>query len=152
MLVPKADGTWRFCTDFRKVNCVTKCDCFPLPRIEDCIDCIGNLQFVSKFDLLKEYWQVPLSEQAKAISAFVTPDGLHQYTVMPFGMRNALATFQRMINHVIAGLKGCAAYLDDVVVYSQTLEEHVIQLRSFLHRLQEANLTVNLMKSEVLSC
>ena len=72
----------RFCTDFRKVNCVTKSDCFPLPRIEDCIDSIGNSQFVSKFDLLKGYWQVPLSEQAKAISAFVAPDGLYQYTVM----------------------------------------------------------------------
>jgi len=91
---------------------------------------------------------VPLSAQAKAISAFVTPDGLYQYTVMPFVMRNAPATFQRMINHVIAGLEGCAAYLDDVVVYSQTLEEHVIQLHSFLHRLQEANLTINVIKSE----
>ena len=67
VLVPKADGTWRFCTDFRKANNVTKSDCFPLPRIEDCIDRIGSSQFVSKFDLLKGYWQVPLSERAKAI-------------------------------------------------------------------------------------
>ena len=115
MLVLKADGTWRFCTYFQKVNSVTKCDCFPLPRIEDCIDCIGSSQFVSKFDLLKGYLQVPLSERAKVISAFATPDRLYQYTVMPFGMRNALATFQRMINYVISGLEGCAAYLDVVV-------------------------------------
>ena len=107
MLVPKADGTWRFCTDFWKVNNVTKSDCFPLPRIEDCIDCIGSSQFVSKFDPLKGYWQVPLSERARAIYAFATPDGLYQYTVMPFGMRNAPATFQRMINQVISGLWLC---------------------------------------------
>ena len=73
---------------------------------------------MSKFNLLKGYWQVPLSEYAKELSAFVTPDGLFQYTVMPFGMRNAPATFQRMINRVISGLEGCAAYIDDVVIYS----------------------------------
>ena len=148
VLVPKADGTWRFCTDFRKVNNVTKSDCFPLPRIDDCIDCTGSLQFVSKFDLLKGYWQVPLSEEPKAISAFATPDGLYQYTVMPFGMRHVPATFQWMINHIIAGLEGCAAYLDDVVVYSQTFEDHMLQLRTLLNKFKGANLTVNLTKSE----
>ena len=86
---------------------------------------------MSKFDLLKGYWQVPLSERAKAISAFTTLDGLYQYTVIPFGMRNALATFKQMINYVISGLEGCAAYLDDVVVCSQTWEQHMDQLCSF---------------------
>ena len=91
MLVPKADGSYRFCTDFRKVNAVTKSDSFLLPRVEDCIDYIGNSRYISKFDLLNGYWQVPLTEQSKEISAFVTPDGLYQYTVMPFGMKNAPA-------------------------------------------------------------
>ena len=103
---------------------------------------------MSKFDLLKGYWQVPLSERAKAISAFTTLDGLYQYTVIPFGMRNALATFKQMINYVISGLEGCAAYLDDVVVCSQTWEQHMERLCSFLNWLRGANLTVNLMKSE----
>jgi len=142
-LVLKADGTWRFCTDFRKVNNMTKSDGFPLPRIEDCIDRIGSLQFVSKFDLLKGYWQVPLSKRAKIISAFATPDGLYQNTVMPFGMRNTPATFQCVI-----GLDGCAAYLDNVVVFSHSWEQHIHQLHSFLRWLQETKLTVNLMKSE----
>ena len=148
VLVLKADGTWRFCTDFRKVNNATKSDCFPLPRIEDCIDCIVSSQFVSKFDLLKGYWQVPLSEEAKAISAFVTPDGLYQYTVMPFGMRNAPATFQQMINHIKLGMQ-----LKHVVLKSLTVHDYIVQIRSttlqssYINKFKGANLTVNLTKS-----
>ena len=91
----KSDGTARFCTDFRKLNTVTKPDSFPLPRMDDCIDRLGSAVYVSKIDLLKGYWQIPLTERAKEISAFVTPDGLLQYTVMPFGMRNAPATTRK---------------------------------------------------------
>jgi len=98
VLVPKADGTFRFCTDFRKLNTVTKTDSYPLPRVEDCIDHVGKAQYVTTFDLLKGYWQIPLTERAKKLSAFVTSRGLYQYCVMPFGMKNAPATFQRMIN------------------------------------------------------
>ena len=76
LLVPKGDGTYRFCTDFRKVNSVTKSDSFPIPRVEDCIDRIGSSKYLTKFDLLKGFWQVPLTDRAKEISAFVTPDGL----------------------------------------------------------------------------
>ena len=115
----------RLCTDYRKVNTVTKTDTYPIPRIDDCIDKIGNARYVSKFDLLKGFWQVALTERAKEISAFVTPDGLFQYKVMPFGMKNSPATFQRLINQVISGLTGCDAYIDDVIVYSETWSEHV---------------------------
>ena len=76
------------CTDYRKVNSVTKTDTFPIPRIDDCIDNIGHAKYVTKFDLLKGFWQIPLTDRAKEISAFVTPDGLYQYKVMPFGMKN----------------------------------------------------------------
>lgn len=76
LLVNKPDGSFRFCTDYRKVNAVTKPNSFPLPRIEDCIDQVGNAKFVSKFDLLKGYWQVPLTARAREISAFITPSGL----------------------------------------------------------------------------
>ena len=79
VLVPKPDGTYRFCTDFRRVNKVTKSDSYPIPRVDDCIDRIGNARYVTKFDLLKGYWQVPLTSRAKEVSAFVMPDGLYQY-------------------------------------------------------------------------
>ena len=148
VLVPKPDGTYRFCTDFRRVNKVTKSDSYPIPRVDDCIDRIGNARYVTKFDLLKGYWQVPLTSRAKEVSAFVTPDGLYQYKVMPFGMKNAPATFQRLINEVLAGLDGCEAYIDDVVVYSNTWEQHLLQIRSLMYKLTEAKLTVNLVKSE----
>ena len=120
ILVPKPDGSYRLCTDYRKVNTVTKTDTYPIPRIDDCIYKIGNARNVSKFDLLKDFWKVPLTKRAKEISAFVTPDGLFQYKVMPFGIKNSHATFQRLINQVISGLTDCDAYIDDVIVYSET--------------------------------
>ncbi len=82
LLVPKSDGSFRFCTDYRKINAVTKPDSFPLPRIDDCIDKVGPAKFVTKLDLLKGYWQVPLTPRAAEISAFVTPDFFGQYSVM----------------------------------------------------------------------
>ncbi len=97
LLVNKPDGSFRFCMDFRKVNAVTVPDCYPLPRMEDCVDSIGSARFVSKLDLLKGYCQVPLTQRASDISAFVTPGCFLQYNVMAFGLRNAPATFQRLI-------------------------------------------------------
>ena len=76
ILVPKSNGTYRMCTDYRKVNSVTKTDSFPIPRIDDCIDKVGNPKYVTKFDLLKGFWQVPLTDRAKEVSAFATPNGL----------------------------------------------------------------------------
>jgi len=73
LLVGKSDGSPRFCNNYRKVNKVTKTDSYPLPRMEDCIDLVGSARFVSKFDLLKGYWKVPLTARAQKISAFVTP-------------------------------------------------------------------------------
>ena len=111
ILVPKHDGRFRFCTDFRKVNNKTKSDSFRIPRITDCIDQIGNAKFVSTFDMLKGYWQVPLTQQVREISAFVTPIGLYQYKVMLFGMKNAPATFQRMVNKLVQDINGCEVYI-----------------------------------------
>ena len=141
VLVPKSDGTFWFCTDFRKLNVVTKADSYPLPRVEDCIDHVGKAQYVTTLDLLKGYWQIPLTERAKRLSAFVTSKGLYQYRVMLFGMRNAPATFQRMINQIVGGLDGCEAYIDDVIVYCNTWKEHLTQLQGLLSRFSEANLT-----------
>ncbi|MDA3086465.1 RNase H-like domain-containing protein [Campylobacter sp. CS_ED1] len=148
ILVPKSNGTYRMCTDYRKINAVTKTDSFPIPRIDDCIDNVGKAKYVTKFDLLKGFWQVPLTDRAKEISAFVTPDGLFQYKVMPFGMKNSPATFQRLINSILAGLDNCKAYIDDVIIYTETFDDHLQTIRAFFDRLTEAMLTINLEKSE----
>ncbi len=148
LLVPKSDGTSRFCTDYRKVNALTKPDSFPLPRVEDCVDHVGNLKFVTKLDLLKGYWQVPLTERASEVSAFATPDAFLQYRVMAFGLRNAGATFQRLMSRVLINVPNCDAYLDDVVCYSDSWDEHVKLLNWVFACLEKANLTLNLAKCE----
>ena len=148
ILVPKPDGTFRMCTDYRKVNSVTKTDSFPVPRMDDCIDNIGQAKYVTKFDLLKGFWQIPLTDRAKEISAFVIPDGLFQYKVMPFGMKNSPATFQRFINMIITGLDNCKAYIDDAIIYSEEWDQQIKTIRDFFERLSKAKLTINLAKSE----
>ncbi len=148
IIVPKSDGTARFCTDYRKVNAITKSDSFPLPRLEDCVDRVGSATFVSKLDLLKGYWQVPLTPRAAKISVFVTPDNLLQYTVMAFGLRNTPATFQRLMNRVLSGIPNCDAYLDDIVVYTSDWNEHLKTLCMVFDHLQAFSLTLNLAKCE----
>lgn len=148
VLVPKpGQDNFRFCTDYRKVNMVTKPDAYPIPRIDDCIDHVGNANFITKIDLLKGYWQVGLTKRAKEISAFVTMDGLYQYKVLPFGMKNSGSSFQRLMNRVLKGLKGCSVYIDDILLYTEEWEEHVQLLEDVFKRLDDANLTINLMKS-----
>lgn len=121
LLVHKSDKSPRFCTDgTRKVNGVTKPHAYPLPRIKNCVDQVGSAEYVSKFDFVKGYWLIPLSKRARENSAFITPFGLFSYTVMNFGLQNASATFQRLMNMVVAGVEGCAVYLGDVVIYSDT--------------------------------
>ena len=148
LLVPKPDGSSRFVTDFRKVNAVTKVDCYPLPRIDTLIDEVANAKFVTKLDLLKGYWQIPLTERAKDISAFSNGNNLYRYLVCPFGMRNSGCTFQRFMDIVIRGLEHTKVYVDDLIVYSSTWSEHLDAIRTLFERLKKHNLTVNLVKSE----
>jgi len=111
--------------------------------VEDCIDKIGSAEFVAKFDLLKGYLQVPLTTWAKGNNL-----GFFQYRVMLFGLENAPATFQRMIYQVLAGLVGCDGYIDDIIIFSGTSEQHIQQIIQFLMHLRQAKLTINLTKSD----
>ena len=98
--------------------------------------------------MLKGYWQVPLTRRAREISGFVTPSGLYQYKVMPFEMKNAPATFQRMVNKLVRNIDGCEGYIDDVVIYSDNWSDHIRQIKHFFQIMREAKLTIDLMKSE----
>ena len=112
------------------------------------MDRVGSARFVTKCNLLKGYYQIPLTPRAQEIAAFVTPSGLYSYNVMSFGLRNAPSSFQRLMNQVISGLEGCAVYLDNVVIYSDTWESHLLRLSALFARFVKANLTVNLAKCE----
>lgn len=103
------------------------------------MDNLGAAKFVSKVDLLKGYWQVPLMGRVSKIAAFVTPDHFLQYTVMAFGLCNALATFQRLVDTVLSGLHNCNAYLDDMIIHAATRDEHMSVLEQVFDRLAQAN-------------
>ena len=152
VLVRKKDGSARFCVDFRKVNDCTCKDAQPLPRIDDTLDALGGARYFSTLDLASGYWQVAVNPGDKEKTAFITPYGLYQFKVMPFGMCNAPATFQRLMERVLAGLHwtSCLVYLDDIIVFSRTVHEHLQQLREILARLRGAGLKVNPTKCHLL--
>lgn len=116
--------------------------------MDDLIDRVGPAKYITKLDLLKGYWQVPLTQRGLDISAFVTPDAFMQYTVMPFGVKNAPATFQRLMQLVLGDVPNCSVYLDDVVVYSEDWGSHMSSLKAVCQRLTKASLTLNLAKCE----
>lgn len=149
VIVFKKDGSLRICIDFRKINSVSEFDAYPMPRIDDLLDRIGAAGYITTLDLCKGYWQVPLEVSSRPYTAFRTPAGLFQFTVMPFGLHGAPATFQRLMDKVLQGCEEfSAAYLDDVVIFSATWEEHVQHLRTVLQKIKMAGLTLNVAKCD----
>ena len=142
VLVRKKDGSLRYCIDYRKLNSITIKDSYPLPRIDESLDSLSKTQYFSTLDLASGYWQIGLDEDAKRKSAFCTTSGLYQFKVMPFGLTNAPATFQRLMERVLAGLQWqiCLVYIDDVIIFSQTFEDHLQHLSTVFDRLKEAGL------------
>ena len=115
VLVPKKDGTLRMCVDYRKLNAVSESDAYPMPRIDELIDRLGGAKYISTLDLTRGYWQVPVAAESQAKTAFTTPFGLYDFTVMPFGLQGAPATFQRLMDNLLRGVGDyAAAYLDDL--------------------------------------
>lgn len=143
VLVRKKDGTLRYCIDYRKLNQVTQKDSYPLPNIQDCLDSLDGAKFFSSMDLSSGYWQVQMSEDAKDKTSFYgAGGGLWRFTVMPFGLCNAPATFERLMERVLGQLQWqiCLCYLDDILIFSRSVVQHLEHLGQVFERLRQAQL------------
>ncbi len=144
VLVKKPDGRERFCVDYRQLNAVTRKDAFPMPWIDDMLDQLGGKKIVSTLDARAGYWQIKMSPQSREKTAFSTHDGLFEFGVMPFGVCNGPATFQRLIQQVLRGLGAfSSAFVDDVTVFSSSVEEHLDNLQSVFERLRSNGLKLH---------
>ena len=146
VFVRKRDGQWRFCLDYRLLNAETVFDPFPIPRMDEFLESAGLAIYLSLIDLTKGYWQIALDRDAQLKSSFITSDGQYEFLVMPFGMKNAPATFVRMMTKLTEGLEFANAYFDDLVVFSSSWEDHMAHLRVILQRLEDAGLTARPVK------
>ncbi len=152
VLIKKKDGKLRFCIDYRKLNSLTKSDVYPLPRIDDSLAALQKGQFFTTLDMFAGYWQIPMDESSKEKTAFISESGLYQFEVMPFGLKTAGATFQRFMDAVLAGLKWkcLLVYLDDIVIFSDTFEQHLIDVKEVFSRLRASGLQLNKTKCHFL--
>lgn len=152
VLAKKKDGTLRFCVDYRQLNDRTKKDSYPLPRVDECLDALSGAGWFSTFDLRSGYHQVAMNSESADKTAFVTRRGIFRWRVMPFGLCNAPATFQRMMDIVLSGLnfESCLVYLDDVIVFGQSWEQHLERVELVFQRLRTAKLKLKPSKCHLL--
>ena len=145
VMVKKPNGKYRFCVDYRWLNAITKRDPYPLPLIQDLMTAFNGSQYFTTLDFTGAYWQVPLTDDSKPKSAFVTQEGHYQFEVLPFGLSSAPLTFQRMIDKLIAGLKynTCVAYIDDLIIYAEKFHEHISRIHEIFIRVREGNLKLS---------
>ena len=142
-LVPKPDGSWRPCGDYRRLNTVTVPDRYPVPNIQDFTANLAGCCVFSKLDLIKGYYQVPMAPEDVEKTAVVTPFGLFEFLAMPFGLLNSGCSFQRLMDEVLGDLPHTFVYVDDVLVASPDIASHMVHLRQTFSRLRDAGLVIN---------
>ena len=142
LLATKKDGSIRFCIDYRRLNAVTVKDAYPLPRIDDSFDALPGSKWFSTLDLASGYWQAEIVESDRPKTAFSSQKGLFQFKVLPFGLSNAPAVFERLMELVLRGLNWdkCLCYLDDIIVFEKTFEGGLQNLKIVFQRFRGANL------------
>lgn len=148
LFVPKKDGSLRFCIDYRKLNGLTMKDSYPIPRMDECIDSLGEAKIFSTLDANSGYWQMNVAKEDRSKTAFVCHTGTYQCKRMPFGLTNAPASFQRALDIILTNYKWktCLVYLDDVIIYSKTPEEHIKHVDEVLTCLSSAGITLKISK------
>ena len=149
VLVKKTDGTNRFCIDFRKLNKITVFDAEPIPNQDQIFSKLAKDHFFTKIDLTKGYWQIPMKVEIKSLTAFITPNGLYQFKMMPFGLVNAPATFSTVMRTLTAGMENIDNYMDDILIHTQSWETHLRTLTTLLSRLRKAGLTARPSKCSI---
>ena len=145
VIVSKKNGKQRFCVDYRKLNSVTEKDVYPMPVVDDLLETFNGAQWFTCLDLVSEYCQVAMTDQDKSKTAFTTKYGLYEFNVMPFGLCNAPAIFQRLMDKVLAPYRGkfVEVYLDDITIFSATFELHCEHVSVILEVLGQASLMLN---------
>lgn len=148
VIVQKKGGDMRLCVDYRMLNAKTRKDAFPLPRIEESLDALTGAKWFSTLDLASGYNQVPVAEADKPKTAFCTPFGLFEFNRMPFGLCNSPSTFQRLMERIFGdqSFQSLLLFLDDIIIFSTSFEEHLQRLKLVLTRLQNNNLKLKLSK------
>ena len=147
VIIKKKDDTIRLCVDYRKLNAETELETYPIPRVDDILDQVGQVKYITTVDLAKGYWQVPVAEEDWHKTVFITTKGLYQFRMMPFGLCGAPAT---LMDKVVRGMNQFASvYLDDLIVFSTTWEDHLAHLRVVLGRLLEVGLTTKPLKCQL---
>ena len=142
LLVRKKDSTWRFCIDYRELNSVTRKDAYPLPRIDTSLDTLGGNCWFSTVDLTSGYWQCDVEPSSREKTAFSSHKGLFEFKVLSFGLCNAPATFERLMEMVLKGYQWeyCLCYLDDVIIFGSTFEKALQNVKLVFDRFRQANL------------
>ena len=148
VLVPKKDSDYHFCVDFRRLSTVTRKDAYPMPRVDEIFYKLGRAHYFTTLDLVSGYWQVPVNEEDIEKTAFTVSSNHYEFTIMPFGLTNAPATFQRMMTKLLHGIEGCLVFIDDIIIFAYTWEEHQRILEETLCRIKEAGLKIKRSKCQ----